>query len=465
MGDESDGIYRRGELLECIVDNAPFGIFAKDLYGRYLSINRVAARMIGMSPREVLGSADVDVLAPEVAAQFFSEDRTVISTGRAGEFEETVAVDGAFRIFSTSKIPWQEESGTVMGVVGFSVDITERRRVEESLQNERLLLRAIIDNIPDPICAKDLELRKILSNPADVLAMGAGAEAEVLGKDEYEFYPRELADLFIGNDNRALKSGESFFDVEREIPLGRTRERRWILGSKHPLKDKDGRVIGLVGITRDITERKKAELRVKELLAEKELILREVHHRIKNNMGSINSLLSLQRATLRDSVAAQALQDAGNRVASMMVLYDRLFLTEGFLEVSIAQVLPYMVDEIIENCSCPARVTVEKDIADVVLDARQLQPVGLIVNEALTNAMKYAFAGREEGRIRVSVAREGSLVQVEIRDDGVGLPESIGLGRSAGFGLTLIESLTKQLDGRIRVERAGGTAFILEFSS
>lgn len=199
-----------------------------------------------------------------------------------------------------------DDAGKIIGVVGSSVDITEGKRVEESLQNERLLLRTVIDNLPDTICAKDVQLRKILSNPTDVYAMGANSETEVLGKTDYNFYSKEFADFFTGIDRKAIQDGAPVLDVEMGIPMGPS-GMRWVVGSKLPVKDKDGRVIGLVGISRDISERKRAELKVEELLTKKDLLQREVHHRNKNSMNVINSILSLQRSTLSDTAAKQAL--------------------------------------------------------------------------------------------------------------------------------------------------------------
>ena len=456
------GLHLRGNLLDSIMESVPCAIFAKDLEGRYLSINRAGAAMAGLRPLDFIGRTDAELLEPERAEAARRGDLAVVSSGRERRREETLLVGGESRAYISSTIPWRDDTGRIVGVIGVSVDITERKRAEESLQNERLLLRTVIDNIPETICAKDSALRKILSNPADVFAMGARSEAEVLGKTDYDFYAQEFADFFTAIDSQVMESGEPMLEVEREIPVNVT-ERRWILGSKIPLKDKAGRIVGVVGITRDITGRRKAEERIKELLAEKELILREVHHRIKNNMASICSLLSIQRATVEDIAAKRALEAAAGRVQSMMVLYERLYLSGDFLNISVGFVLPSLVDEIVANCACPAEIEVEKEVEDFVLDTKRLQPLGIIVNEVLTNAMKYAFAGRARGRVRVKARREGGRARVEIGDDGIGMPEAVGPGRSTGFGLMLVENLSRQLDGEIRVERGGGTRFVLEF--
>ena len=212
----------------------------------------------------------------------------------------------------------------------------------------------------------------------------------------------------------------------------------------------------------DLTERKNAEEK-KRLLSEKETLLKEVHHRIKNNMGTIRSLLQLQASSLSEPSAILALEDAGNRVQSMMVLYDSLYQSASFNELPVLRYFPDLVDRIVANFPTNGRVRVEKEFDDFILDAKRLQVLGIVVNELLTNCMKYSFEGRAEGLIRVSARLAGNRVSFEVRDDGVGLPESIDFDNTTGFGLNLVRLLTRQLEGSLRLERGGGTRIILEF--
>jgi PAS domain S-box len=376
----------------------------------------------------------------------------------SGERELDAAIKMALRLHEAKRI-----------IERFELDqkklldsIAERRRAEESLQNERLMLRTLIDNIPTPLYSKDLAFRKTLANMAEVHALGAETEAEVLGQDDFKFFPKEFAELFLIDDQLVMQTGKPVLEREGYIPVGKG-EMRWVLSSKFPLRDKDGRVVGLVGICSDIHDRKIAEQRVEDLLAEKELILKEVHHRIKNNMNTIMSILSLQTATLRDPAAIMALRDAGNRVQSMMVLYDKLYQSVDYEKLSIAFFLPSLVDEILANYPSSGFVRVEKNIGDFILDAKRLQSLGIIVNEMLTNIMKHAFTGRVDGLITVAAACEDGHVRITIEDNGIGIPESSDLKDSTGFGLMLIENLTKQMNGTIRIERKTGTRFCLEF--
>jgi len=227
----------------------------------------------------------------------------------------------------------------------------------------------------------------------------------------------------------------------------------------------DGEIVGAVVTFLDITERKLSEEKIKNLLAEKELILREVHHRIKNNMNTIKSLLYLQADTLTEPSAVAALMDAESRVESMMVLYDKLYRSIDFMELSVKEYLPVLVDEIIGNFPNKGIVTIEKHIDDFILGADTLFPLGILVNEILTNSMKYAFAGRKSGVITVYASLKDSRANIVIQDNGIGIPESVGFEKHSGFGLDLIRMLTEQIGGRIRIERGEGSRFVLEFNA
>jgi len=147
----------------------------------------------------------------------------------------------------------------------------------------------------------------------------------------------------------------------------------------------------------------------------------------------------------------------------MTMLYDKLYLSAGFTEIAASDYLPDLVDEIIGNFPNAQNVAVEKNIDDFIINAKYLQPLGIIINELLTNTMKYAFVNKGNGFISVSAKNTGRHVAITIQDDGNGIPESIPFENSTGFGLQLVQALTQQLQGSIRMERGNGTKFILEF--
>lgn len=218
----------------------------------------------------------------------------------------------------------------------------------------------------------------------------------------------------------------------------------------------------LFSIIHDISERKKMEKKVNALLKEKELILREVHHRIKNNMSAIKGMLSLQMETLSDTAAVSALQAAESRIQSMVVLYDKLHMTYYSRELNIREYFSDLVDEIVKLFPNSGSVAILKDIEDFSLEQNDLFVIGIIINELLTNIMKYAFKPGDKGIINFKASVKDKRVVIEICDNGSGLPESFSLHESTGFGLQVVDMLTEQLGGTIKAESGKGSRFIIE---
>jgi PAS domain S-box-containing protein len=259
----------------------------------------------------------------------------------------------------------------------------------------------------------------------------------------------------------AVRAGTDI-DIEWRV-RGAGGEDRWLMSRGKPEFDGSGRALRYLGAVIDISDRKRTEEKVGELLDEKELILKEVHHRVKNNLNTIYSFLTLQADSTGEPFARRALMDAGSRVQSMLLLYDRLYQSDSFGSMRVDLYLSPLIDQILEVFPNRESVRVLKRIEAFSLDANRLQHLGVIVNELLTNIMKYAFVGKGEGEIIVEASSVGGLVAVAIQDDGDGLPESIDFRHSNGFGLMLVEGLTKQLKGSVRIDRRGGTRIVLEF--
>jgi PAS domain S-box-containing protein len=213
----------------------------------------------------------------------------------------------------------------------------------------------------------------------------------------------------------------------------------------------------------DITVRKRDEEKIQTLLSEKELMLKEVHYRIINNMHTIASIMCLQLDTLKEPTAVAALKDAINRTQRMIVLYDKIYRSKDLKELSLKEYISPIMDEIIDNFPNKNIVKIVKNIDDIMIDAKILPALGIIINEILTNIMKYAFNGRDNGLIKTSATISDNRMTIVITDNGIGIPESVDVGNSQGFGLELVDTMTRSLRGKLKIERDNGTKFILEF--
>jgi len=351
----------------------------------------------------------------------------------------------------------------LIGVQGIKAMFIERNSAEENRRNSEAKSRIYFDRSIVSIVLVAMDKKFIDCNDAFCKFTGF-SKVEVLDKTIADLTYFE--DLTIGNIE--LKK-----IAQREIESS-TFEKRYIHKSGSiiwgeinicMLYDPDKQAQYFLATIVDITDRKIAESSVKSLLAEKTLILKEVHHRIKNNMNTVSSLLSLQAQSVSEPSAVAALQDARGKVQSMGILYDKLYQAPDFTNLSIKDYLPTLVDEVVANFPNSKIIKLNMHIEDYVLDAKRLQPLGIILNELLTNIMKYAFPGREAGLITIDTKNVDGHIILSIQDDGIGIHESISFENSTGFGLQLVQLLTQQLNGTIQIERINGTKFVLEFES
>jgi two-component sensor histidine kinase len=340
-------------------------------------------------------------------------------------------------------------------------DITEFKKAGWALQKNEMILRALIDNAPFQIWARDLNSIGILENKR--LLEGFGSILGQTPKSDPKIDPKVTL-LWESNNKRAFNGEIIDEECEYEINNQQFKFQQIIFPIYNETK-----IFGIAGFNIDITERTQAEEKIKSLLSEKELILKEIHHRVKNNMTTLSALFSLQIDTLKEPTAIAAIEDARSRVQCMLILYDKLYLSTNFANVSMKKYIPSLVDEILANFPNSKLVKSEKYIDDFILDLRKLQALGIIINELLTNIMKYAFIGRNDGNIiiiaslKATTTKDSNIVSLSIQDNGNGLPESVDFEKSTGFGIKLVKMLTNQLKGTIQIERENGTKFILEF--
>ncbi len=253
-------------MLQLVLDTIPQRVFWKDRQSSYRGCNRLFARDVGVDdPIAIIGKNDAELGWKNGAPPYTDDDRAVMDTDAPKlDFEESqTRPDGSKTWLRTSKVPVHDHNGTVIGILGTYEDITERKRTEEQLRYERGLLRTLIDNLPDAIYAKDNACRKTLANLADVRNMGCHSEAEVLGKNDFDLYPADIASAFFADDRSIIETGQPVLNRE-EYFVGAEGHKRWLLTSKLPLQDDKGQYIGLVGIGRDITERKRIEEELRE---------------------------------------------------------------------------------------------------------------------------------------------------------------------------------------------------------
>ena len=241
-------------------------------------------------------------------------------------------------------------------------------------------------------------------------------------------------------------------------------EIRWVRDRAFPVANDSGEVYRIAGIIDDVTESKQAIEQIKSSLHEKEVLLKEIHHRVKNNMQVITSLLSLQSKTISDEKALAVFEDSQNRVKSMALIHETLYQSKDLSRIDFAEYLQKLVAHVSRSYRIrPNAIKINLKVNDVSLPIDTAVPCGLIINELASNALKYAFPADTKGEVNIMFARADDQYTLCVSDTGVGLPPDYDPEQSKSLGMKLVRMLTTQLNGEMECRNGVGTTFQITF--
>ena len=482
---------RKGErYYQAILDTTQDGFFTIDEEGRYAEANGAYCRMTGFARESLLGLriGDIDPFEdPNTTAERLRRIRE-----RGSETFETKhrRIDGSSFNVELS-VAWLGEGFNQY--ISFCRDVTEKARFEETLAAKERRLEALFEHSPLPILEEDFSALKLHfdglapaersdigayfeADPARILAcadlvrvldvnraclsfFGAETKADMLGPLSRRFTPGSAA--YFKRELVAIAEGAREFELEMLADAAGGEKVLLLRLTVVPGCEEDLRRV-IVSFV-DITERTSTETRIRELLSERETFIKEIHHRVKNNMNTVFSFLMYEAGLLEDKGGRDMLQNAAGRVRSMGLLYEKLYQSELSGRIAIRDYFPGFLAEIVALFPPDVKVAVKTEIEDIALGERVVSPLGILLYELASNSMKYAFRGREKGLIRLDVRRLSGGIEMRYEDDGVGLPEGVGPGQSGGFGMSLIALLARQIGGSLELRRGAGTVFILRF--
>jgi PAS domain S-box-containing protein len=424
---------------------------------RILDANQACVRFFSAGDKSAILSGLKTYFSDRSLAVFKEELVALADGATTFEFELPVLTpEGHRMVFLTLAVIPNPEANLERVLVSF-VDVTERDKAEEALLEKETTLRSLVNSIRDPVALIDLEGRLILANEELAHRVGLGVD-ELAGKRLIDFFPLEIAQA------RRLQF-EKVVATRKPLRFEDSRDGRHFVNFLNPIFDTRGAVAKIALISFDNTAQREDAENIARLLDEKELLLNEVHHRVKNNLYTIINLLSVQAELTPSEEARGVLLEAGGRIRGMGLLYDKLYRSGGAEPLSLRQYLSPLVEEIIGVFSGGRLVEMDVSIEDIRLEAGTLSALGIIVNELITNSMKHAFHGIARPGISISAALEGDRVVFEYRDNGVGLPESVTPRQTTGFGMQLIEASVRQIRGALTIEGSRGARFLIEFGA
>ncbi len=466
---QNDELRRTQEELEIsrakyfdLYDLAPIGYFTASKQGLITELNLRGAELLGSDRKTIVKQPFTDFIAAEDQDIYYLRRKNLLETGEPQTFELRMQRRDASFFWARLEISASVEKATCETIHRIIIsDITERKLAEEARLNEARYY-SILEGQTELIC-------RYLPNGKLSFANSAYAryykkdQAELINKNFIPHIPEPDLSTILKKIKEITKDNPTV-EYTHRILLSPSNETRWQRWTQQGIFSPAGQLIEYQAVGFDITNHQLAEEKVKDLLQEKELLLKEVHHRIKNNMNAVAGFMFLQAMTLKDPIAIAALKDAKSRVLSMMLLYDKLYVSDYFKEIPFKEYFSTLIDQIVAEFPNKDKIKIEKNIDNFALDTKKSSELGIIVNEILTNIMKYAFTGHENGLIAIAATANDNRATVTISDNGIGIPESVDITNPNGFGLMLVKTMIRQLHGTIKVERNNGTKFILEFT-
>ncbi|MDK2977263.1 MAG: hypothetical protein PWP06_1738 [Candidatus Marinimicrobia bacterium] len=442
------------KLKSMVLDQIKDFVTITDTKGIVKYVNKIQEKELGLSTEDIIGKSIR--LFGENPEQGATQREILSETLNKGSWRGEVvnhSADGRDIILNCRTQVIYDEKGNPISLCGISTDITEQKEYEEKLRRSERRQRLILSAIPDMLMRFDREGRylDILNYREDELAM---PRDELIGKKVRDIIPGDLGTYWENAILTVLKTNKvESVEYELDVPAGHS----WFEARIVPFSENE-----VIALIRNVTQWKKAEKKVEALLHEKELLLKETHHRIKNNMGIIKSLLNLQAQKTDRMDSRFILKDAVSRVQSMMVLYEKLYHSESYTELNVKDFLPSLIHDIVALFQGEKPVRTDLHIDRIVMDSRTLSTLGIILNECITNSMKYAFDTVKDPRITLRVNKDKDKMVVSYSDNGSGYDKELP-DKHQNFGFQLMDMLVQQLNGTLKIDSTHGMKIVLEF--
>ncbi len=453
------------ERLRIALHAARMGTWHWDIRTNTDTFDDNLCELFGLRPEQCVGTVN------DFYALLHVEDRPRVEAAFEQTRHEGVRLDTEFRVVrSDGSERWFLDQGEVMlddqaqpeYMASACVDITERKQAERALRQSEERFRLFVNNVHDYALFQ-------LDTEGRIVTWNSGAE-HLLGYTGEEIAGQPGARIFVPDD---IAAGEPQREMREAATNGRSIDERWHLrkdgtrfwasGVLTVMQDDEGRLRGFAKIMRDETERRAANKRLEASLKEKEVLLKEIHHRVKNNLQVITSLLSLQSDTVKNESVREMFEDACNRVRSIGDIHELLYRSPDLASIDFGTYLDRLASYLVSFYEVDRNRIHLSISAHVDLPLSEAIPCGLIVNELLTNSLKHAFERRQSGNIRISLGCEAGQCALEVTDDGIGMPDGFSLEGATSLGLKLVSVLARQLRGEVHLQSTQGTGVTVAF--
>lgn len=446
--------------LSLITEHLPALISYVDRDGLFKFVNRGYEKTFRVPRNRIIGKSMREVLGEKLYTRARPHIRSVLQ-GQAATFKDSLSYpDGSRKWALVNFVPDLDREGLVLGFFSLIQDISQLMQAEEALRISEDRFKRAAESASDVIYEWTPQSGHIdwFGGIHALLGLKPGTFPGTIEAWLKRIHPEDR-DKLAAAVKHHCDSGEPF-EYEYRIQHSDGTWLHWI-DRASAILDENGRPQRTVGAIRDITVHKRAEIKLQRGLEEKEVLLKEIHHRVKNNLQIISSLLRLQSQTIADVETAEKFRVSRDRVHTMALVHESLYKAPDLSRIPFADYMRNLTSHL--SASHPEireRVRLNLDIDTVYLDIQQAIPCGLIINELVTNALKHAFPDKKPGEVMVSLKRTGEeCLEIAVRDQGIGLPELVVPGLTGSLGLQIVFDLIRQMDGKLEIERKNGTGF------
>lgn len=446
------------------IHQTPLCVIEWDTDFRVVEWNPAAEKIFGYTKDEVIGKHS-SFIVPEYIRPDINQvwQQLLRREGGTRSTNENIRKDGRIILCEWYNTPLLDDKGYVIGVASLIQDITERKHFEQAIIDQQQFLKKVIDTNPNFIFAKDWEGRFTLVNKS--VADNYGTTVDMLiGKSDADFNPnKEEIEHFLSDDREVIAGKISKFIAEEVVYNSGTGESKWYQTIKVPLVTKEGEV-QVLGVATDITARRMAEEITKRSLHEKELLLKEIHHRVKNNLQIIVSLLKLQSKYIHDDRDLVLFNNSRSRVETMSMIHEKLYKTKDLANIDLGNYINDLSHNIINSqIKNPSELSLYFNSDSVLLGIDTAIPCGLIMNELLLCIINRSINEKDEKELRIDIRKIDDEIAIIVKDNGKGINTALDVYSPDSLGLQLIDMLVKQIDGTVSIRYDSGTLFEMKF--
>ena len=457
-----EALHESSTKNEALLSAIPEMMFVLSKNGTYLDYKAEKENELAIPREEIIGKNLSETGFSRGRVKFIlSQIEDTLKTGKIHSFEYKLKIHNSDNFYDARLVPFGKDS-----ILATVRNITESKKTETALRQSEERFRRLFEDLGDAVFVTKVGG----TDRGDIMEANPAAEKQT------GYTKNELVSMNIINDLSIPKSGEFSSDEwEKKLYKGdivTTVEKKrkkdgsdyWTEVTVTPIKFKG--IKASLSINHDITERKQAEEQIKKSLKEKNILIKEIYHRVKNNLAVVSSLLNMQSKYINDKKAIEAFKETRDRVMSMSMVHTQLYNSDDYTNVEYKKYVKNLVSRVFYTAKISGQVKLHLELDDVTVPIDKAIPCGLLLNELVTNALKHAFPKNRKGNLRIIMrSLKDEYCEIIVKDDGVGIPENFDLEKSKSLGLKLINLLVKQISGTLEIESKQGTEFRIRLNT